>query len=813
MKKKFLNIIRAASMVLAAGALFVACGNDDTKPGPDGPDGPIIPDKPVVEPGEKVTESIVTPLTYYVEDYVAGESGVSVHVNTKTEGNIIFTLTPGEKVKSFRMNVFPLMSVYNVLLNEMTTAGSSSLTAQQGQDILFQLLREGTYKSWLFTTDASLGNETNKIAYVKDWDEIEFDWANEKYTNFNFIPDAEYIIAIEACTDVAGTEDDERSVVYAATTKLDLIGNPTVDLDLTIGYTSFYVNHILNSDAGFCNFFASQTADIQPFVDAYGEVRFMDFMRQFQNGSIENGSDYLLFQATGFEPGTEITTTALPLDINETPARKNFKRSDFKLKTLPTDIPDPEATLTLNLEKTSSLYIGVDVDFAPTCAQVVVGTYAKAIGEKLKEQVQDPAGRAAAIDAIYNMGWHVTNYKFTSDNTGHPTGDSHNKVYDFMLYETKQETLNDVKPGEEYILAYIACNAFGQAKDEVYFTDVVKPDLQTRDNPEACKANDVTMTVAPAPGSRGTINIEAKYNPEETACIYFQYFLPGPAPEYTPTHPNGTYLFPDKDIQPEERDRWCYWLLDYRNNDPFQTRWVNIAYPNANGTYAAGLTLCDPGVEYVFAYMPEDYNGVMGEIKYCKCTVPLAEGGPNPVVEITGQVSDDGKKVGFVFTSNNDMTHVRYMLGKDASTYLLNYLDNDPNELYSYNDFIEVWTNRLLASDGGMNATSLQTSLETETGQTVVALALPYGKNDVLGEMKHLIYKDGAFKQLSDFRTPPAKGTSRAVYLPTTTHRNGGPASEVKPYLQELPAAQVPADGTVRYMSLKQAAAEMTGRR
>ena len=67
----------------------------------------------------------------------------------------------------------------------------------------------------------------------------------------------------------------------------------------------------------------------------------------------------------------------------------------------------------------------------------------------------------------------------------------------------------------------------------------------------------------------------------------------------------------------------------------------NIWAANANGGVENfKWTGLDPGTEYTFAYMAEDWDGVLTDVKIVKATTEAIIAGPNPTMQLNGyQVS------------------------------------------------------------------------------------------------------------------------------------------------------------------------------
>ena len=89
----------------------------------------------------------------------------------------------------------------------------------------------------------------------------------------------------------------------------------------------------------------------------------------------------------------------------------------------------------------------------------------------------------------------------------------------------------------------------------------------------------------------------------------------------------------------------------------------------------------DPGTEYTFAYMAEDWDGVLTDVKIVKATTEAIIAGPNPTMQLNAYMSD-----------LNNFT-VQYSIVKDvAKLYYTITEDNySASGDYTYQECMDVW--------------------------------------------------------------------------------------------------------------------------
>ena len=105
MKKKLFSLLLMLGFILVVTPMVFSCSDSD-EPGVE-PDVPVNPD-PSLPPNP-------TPIRWVENEVDGGERGVGIKVTSNTEHNFVFECTPGSKVQSYRLDVYPLCRMYNCL--------------------------------------------------------------------------------------------------------------------------------------------------------------------------------------------------------------------------------------------------------------------------------------------------------------------------------------------------------------------------------------------------------------------------------------------------------------------------------------------------------------------------------------------------------------------------------------------------------------------------------------------------------------------------------------------------------------------------
>lgn len=261
----------------------------------------------------------------------------------------------------------------------------------------------------------------------------------------------------------------------------------------------------------------------------------------------------------------------------------------------------------------------------------------------------------------------------------------------------------DLLPDAPYVVAYIGRNEYGQLSKEVKHASF-STKARITDTPDASEADiDITIT---DPG-RTSLKLNYSYN-QKTAVFYHQYIMT-----------------PDL-LEDANKAELINYLLSEDSNV-----WPADATGGVESFTWTGL---DPATEYIFAYMAEDWNGVLTDVKIVKATTEAIVAGPNPTIQLNAYMSDLGN-----FT-------VQYSIVKDvAKLYYAITEDNySASGDYTYQECMDVWKEECLDYGiSGVNSTT-QSYDKTSEAKRLVALCVPIGAdadgNEVIGDLYTVFY-------------------------------------------------------------------------
>ncbi len=702
MKRKFWNLLQAAAVCVAMVVALPSCDGDDEITGDDDDDDVEVVDPDVTDPddttggddgttttGENVfvTTDCITPIRYAEGNYYSeGTEDVTITVNSLTTDNIVFSVIPSSEVKSYLVQVYPLASVYNTFLNQMNSAGASSLTLEEDLDYMSQIV-------CLVESESSGGKLMNEETLGSDYADYEFDWGNSGYLYFTIQQEAEYLITVQACFDEAGENLADLCLVHVTTPTVAVQGSPEVTADIEVGYSSYVCTFVPNSDCYYLYYLVGDYDEIYQFVNAYGESMYRDFIRHY-GGRATVGSTELEAYASNLSEEAHMVATAIPLDFNGTPAANVFFE-EFYLNARPEGRVAASATMTNVKTSATVAYNTVEMDMYTRC--IYYNIVDRATGEGY--QSADDETRESYAEQLAQYGWGISNPNYSFDRT--------NDVYTGTS-GSAEDYWPQLTAGAEYMLVWVAQNAYGDITD-LCFSDPFEMKTLVRDAPETSK-EDVVFTI-PETG-RTSVTVDFTYTWENTAVYYFQ--------NYAPTYDNETYVFPDtRDDSDEARYGdygWLYWLIDYR--DDYSSPWPNIWLADDAGHADWTYFGFDSDTQYEFVLVAEDWDGVLGYLKFATGITTENAGGPNP--EITSvtwdpEYSDTEGRV--TFTTNDDAkmlyySVVDYTSGHSTSVGLSDLLKRGSGDYYK-SEYLPMWEDWLI--EYGLTSS-------TTTGRVSIAL-------------------------------------------------------------------------------------------
>ena len=205
MNIKFKSIL-LSSLAAIAGMMAVSCETE--KPAPD--NGQEVDDKG----NTYVTTDCITPIRYVDGSYVGSTTGVSVSISQISSNNIQFVCEPGTDINSFLVQVYPMGTLYNTLLEAMHAEGKQSLTVEETSNYIAQAIslkdEEGVSSGGVLYARESLGDDFNSV---------EIDLANSSIVPYPIMPGVEYLVVVQACFDDAATRLGDMAICHVEATR------------------------------------------------------------------------------------------------------------------------------------------------------------------------------------------------------------------------------------------------------------------------------------------------------------------------------------------------------------------------------------------------------------------------------------------------------------------------------------------------------------------------------------------------------------------------------------------------------------------
>lgn len=751
MKRILWKSMLALGVILSAG--MSSCTDsktDDPNPGP-GPD-------PGPDPSGNtfVTTDCVTPLRYTEEKYIGGNEGVSIDVIDNSSDNIRFTITPSAEIKAYRVTVYPVSSLYNTLLNQLNTETElDKYTYEQVNELIKVALS--------VESETSGGKLMNEKALGADYASYEFDWMNSGYSGFKVSSDASYLIAVQSYFDAEGkATPGDLCLCHVHTPEKALVGNPAVELNVVTNYIRYQVTHVPNEDCNGYYYLSSTTAAIQQYIDAYGEKTYMELLRHY-GALIDVASKNFTFVSNEEKQGVEYCTTALAVDVNGTPA-KNFARSDFFLEEVPADSEEAKGTVSVP-HKVSATVCHFNVHMDKSSKKLVYYVHPAAKADQMMAMDEDQRRQIAQVMV---KGGSESYPKWTAMNPNYgidpKTGKLIGSDYDGIEYQ------HELADNTDYKIIYAFGNGYGIASD-LMVTDAFTTKTLVKDKPETCTA-ETTLEISGA--TRNAFYLKSTYNRDNTARIYFQYYAP------LPEGHNAVYddipAIEDGSDDARYREKgWLYWFLEFKNPDPFQTPWTNenvYLLGDGIGVDTDFWDGFDPGITYYFAYMMEDWNGVLSPVKFFDGTTQSVNPGEHPTVAITATKQQNGDyKV--TFKANDETASLKYMGCRSSNAtdvqnlQLTDLLKPNFGDI-TYEEYKAAWEDYTMRN--GLPTTSLTATLDIPASDDIAtAVAIPIGAdakgNPVYGEMQTLIFRKGSdeVKSLQEYMGVPAAANMSSV--------------------------------------------------
>lgn len=679
------------------------------------------------------------PLNIQEDGFNAADNGVSINVSGVQEQNIIFNVVPGSAVKSYRVDVYPKAMLYNLLLNEGLVGGKS----EDCEDTIIQLLSTATGAcSHVFNANSD------------DFSAKEFDWANTTYTDAVVVPDCDYFILALGCYDTEGANPASLSIAHVRTAVKELVGYPQIGIEAEVGYRAFIVRYHPNSDCKYFYHWIWSTEEISEYIELFGEEMMRDFCRTSTYAPNDASLEENLAVKRTFDISLDIvrenTAVAVAVDANLTPVAF-IMRSDFSLIEIPEGEFTPKATIAPG-ERIGATLAYFDVEMEKNCMSCFYRVYPKAEADALKTAGAD--AQSAECISLANEGWGVANPRFSiNTQLGTLTGSA---------FKTSEERQVELTPDTEYVVAYVAKNYFGQLS-ELCFTEPFRTKPLVRNAPETCQA-DLELTLTDV--TRWGFKYNFSYNYDKTACYRFQIVYPYDEDDPNTTEDDNMIRPPHYINDAADRDKWVAFFYDTFADTPVGKQPIaNMWAAEQSGYDGYSMYGYESGITYVVAYCAEDINGVVGPVKFVQATTTKPNPGPNPAIALENlEYDDDEGAITGRFVANSDTKMIKYfgVTSSDASLFsscALNDLVNGKRRDYAA--YMTLWESQLIQLGLNTSAESVAISIDCDKNSTtpVLVAAVAIGEDngvDCYSPVVAKIYHKGEFKDLADYRTPPA---------------------------------------------------------
>ena len=721
--KKLLKVFCAVAMGTLA---LYSCNDPAEGETPGGNEGNGGSNELVIAEGPEaiMRPDLITAVNYVPDKVEGGEEGVSVYVVGKETNNFKFVVRPGAMVQSYRLDVYPLCRLYNSLYE---AARSQGLKFPLSQKTVETLIRG-------FIFDASgAGAYTFSTNNMEDFLSHEFDWMNTPYAQAKVVPDCEYVVAVVGCFDTEGAEQGDLSLCYIRTPYEELIGNPEVAIDVNAGYTRGLLRYsAANDDVKYYYQWCSDEKDLQPYIDAYGDKLYIDFMRNAIyeptdiNAPVDaNGIDphmHTINFGMNADPSWNYMATAIGLDANHTPS-KEFQSLIFHPEARPEDAEPADVEITVDENTIAATLFWVDCFMPAGCGNAYMALIEAEEAATIMAYNEDQmAAYALEIQALTaGSCWGFTNWNYQNGGS----------------YRAK-ESLTIGKPDTEYYIAYTGMNQYMQLSP-VKFVGPFRTKALEVNAPEQSE-EDALLTLTPKDANKLTLDFT--YSFEKTAAIHFQYIygfgdkivMEDGSIQWVAYDQDGNiaFVYPTEQSSREE-------LLSHIYYDPYSNRWST-----ERGGHMSWTDVLQPESKFGIAYVAEDWNGVFGEVKFVYAETGKLQGGNNPVAAIDGKFDENGNPY-FLVHQVQDCYGVYYLSG-DSSVEPLGLANKlgERDGFRTESKALEAWYNYCMEYKVNGAATLGDNIRIDIRSDFEIAICIPLGgtpDNTILGEMVYLIYK------------------------------------------------------------------------
>ncbi len=693
---------------------------------------------------EWVITNVKTPVRYAEGRHYGSSTATAIDVTRAESGPngavLQFTCIPGEEVKSYRVQVYPLAWVYNQLLELMKGEGKEELTVADANDALRELITNQNY-------EVIAGQVMNKQTLGSSWYSTDFDWLNTSFEKgWSIQADADYlIVTLSSFEETCSIEDSYASlaVCHFSTAKVTPDGNPSVGITYDAGFSSYSVTYTPNTDCKYLYYFSHSTSDIDEYIGVYGTKMFRDYIRH--NADPVAADEPLTITTTASDIlKMENTAVVIALDRYGIPV-DDMERVDFSLLTKPAD------------RELGSAFIG---DFVAGSAiakfkvEMDKNTFAVYQGIYTREEAEvymnaDLGTQENLIYLLRTQGWGHENHNFKFDRTG---------VLDESAPDVDDQAFwNELAPDTEYAILYVALNGYGDLS-RLAMSEPFRTKPQVRALSQTAVYDPTFKFKLESLGVNG-LRCSFNFDPEVVAQVFFGMY--DPARDFEGIKEGFTY--PNAS---SNRDTWMYWLLDYREPDygyPWADNWGTA--DTRGGTMDASIYDLEPGTHYKYMCVYETWDGYISDIIPAEVTLQNISWGPAPKITMTVEESTDqymGDVYLFEMLGNADVGEIMYIgaAGGDENSISLalsTLLDNP--DKYTEDQYCDLARSCIISL--GINAPGNLTNRkvaksELEGADIYVVAAIGKGKSGddfVWSDVEYYVWTKeiGKFQTLAEY--------------------------------------------------------------
>ena len=601
----------------------------------------------------------LVPLRWEENCAEAGNVGVTISAGSVEDNNFVFELLPGADVKSYVADVYPLALLYNNLLNDGMVGKTEVEINEKVREYLFA------------------SGDVFKDSYS-----IEIDWMNSQYSANGplVMPDADYIIAVVACTEDEPSEDSQQDLTICRihTTSQPLIGNPDGEIKVTRGYTQFSVVHEPNEDAAYCYYFGGFYDEIYDYIDVFGDVMFRDFVRHFHVQPADCSTEEPIGYKTDALPDVKNSTAAVWCDANLTPMA-TYDIVSFTLEDIPEEAEYATAVCTPIADKIGPSRIFFNIETDMYCQTVYYRLYTEATAKEIIDAGEGSSRQVTEQQSLKRggLGFNNPNWKWDRT-TKRPVGAA--------CQEVLEAAADGFAPETRLRIGYVAKNGYSQLSP-IQFSEVFT--VPHRDIENMLELTEEEFKVYIDNQKRTSFRFNVNYDPEKVAVVYFQYLTATHCPE------NYSSSWDREDYTTFMLTPCTTMLGDYCS---FNILDINALPTNSSGYEYASYHTMDPATEYIFFCCCEGYDGRISDIKFATVTTGSTEPGPDP--QVTAELGEDPSQLAryaVKFSILKDAKSIKTCVVDDASS-LADYLsgikksdfEDMGNSQYSYDEWKEA---------------------------------------------------------------------------------------------------------------------------